>query len=161
MRLTPFLGLALAGFVLTSSVAAQEAAMAAPTTGTRAPAALRGAGPNGATLKCRDGSHPAANAPASACDGKGGVLLRYPVIRIPSAVASAPAVVRAPDAPRPAAPSRQPSLQATPPRTVPTGAPPADATMICRDGTMVRRDTTTAACQGRGGIALRFRPRPT
>lgn len=152
----------LAALVVAVPVAAQEAAMTAPSTSDssyRAPAALRGAGPNGATLKCRDGSHPAANAPASACDGKGGVLLRYPMLRIP-ARPSAPAMVKAPAAPRPTAPARPTTLRAEPPTTVPTGEPPADATQICRDGTMIRVDTTAAACAARGGVAHRFRRRP-
>ncbi len=167
MRHSTTIRLALTGLsslVLATAASAQEAAIAAPSgTGTRAPAALRGAGPNGATLKCRDGSHPAANAPSSACDGKGGVLLRYPMLRTPAsanASANASAVVRAPAPPRPVAAPRQPTVRGAPTPTVPLGPPPEDATMACRDGTMIRRDTTTAACASHGGIALRFRPRP-
>lgn len=154
----------LSSLVLATAASAQEAAIAAPSgTGTRAPAALRGAGPNGATLKCRDGSHPAANAPTSACDGRGGVLLRYPMLRTPASAntsANASAVVRAPAPPRPVAAPHQPTVRGAPTPTVPLGPPPEDATMACRDGTMIRRDTTTAACASHGGIALRFRPRP-
>ena len=151
----------LAALTVAVPLPAQDAALAAPRSAdssSRAPAALRGAGPNGATLKCRDGSHPTANAPASACDGKGGVLLRYPMLRIP-ARPSAPATVKAPEAPRPTAPTRPTTLRADPPTTVPTGEPPADATQICRDGTMIRVDTTAAACAARGGVALRLRRR--
>lgn len=151
----------LAALVVAAPVAAQEAAMTAPSTSDssyRAPAARRGAGPNGATLKCRDGSHPAANAPASACDGKGGVLLRYPMLRIP-ARPTTPATVKAPEPPRPTAPSRPTAVRAAPAATIPTGAPPADATQICRDGTMVRVDTTATACAARGGVALKLRRR--
>ena len=151
----------LLALCVASPVTAQQAALAASPSrdsSYRAPAALRGAGPNGAPLKCRDGSHPAANAPASACDGKGGVLLRYPMLRIP-ARPSAPTTVKAPEAPRPTVPARPTTLRATTPATVPTGEPPADATQICRDGTMIRVDTTAAACAARGGVALRLRRR--
>ncbi|MFZ9899148.1 MAG: hypothetical protein ACO3F5_06890 [Gemmatimonadaceae bacterium] len=167
MRHSTTIRLALTGLsslVLATAASAQDAAIAAPSgSGVRAPAALRGAGPNGATLKCRDGSHPAANAPMSACDGRGGVLLRYPMLRTPAsanASANASAVVRAPAPPRPVGAPRQPTVRGALTPTVPLGPPPVDATMACRDGTMIRRDTTTAACASHGGIALRFRPRP-
>lgn len=143
-------------------VAAQEAIMVAPgatDSSTRAPAALRGAGPNGATIRCRDGSHPAPNAPAGACDDKGGVLLRYPMLRVPART-SAPALVKAPEPPPSASPSRPAALMTAPPGSTPAGAPPADATQVCRDGTVIRVDTTAAACAARGGVGLRFRRRP-
>lgn len=151
----------LLALCVASPVTAQEAALAASPSrdsSYRAPAALRGAGPNGATLKCRDGSHPAANAPASACDGKGGVLLRYPTLRVPGRPTT-PATVKAPEPPRPATPARPTAVRTAPAATVPTGEPPADATQICRDGTMIRVDTTTAACAARGGVAIKLRRR--
>ncbi|MBM3884480.1 MAG: hypothetical protein FJ361_01380 [Gemmatimonadetes bacterium] len=151
----------LAAIAVAAPVAAQEATMTASgnnDSSYRAPAVRRGAGPNGATLKCRDGSHPAANAPASACDGKGGVLLRYPMLRIP-ARPTTPATVKAPEPPRPATPARPTAVRAAPAATIPTGEPPADATQICRDGTMIRVDTTTAACAAHGGVALKLRRR--
>lgn len=68
----------------------------------RAPALVQGTGPGGATLRCRDGSHPAPNAPDAACQDRGGVLLRYPVRRRPAPVTereflAAPAVPKTPD----------------------------------------------------------------
>ncbi|HRN53405.1 MAG TPA: hypothetical protein PK788_07905, partial [Gemmatimonadaceae bacterium] len=50
-----------------------------------------GSGPNGATLRCKDGSYPTAGAPDSACDGKGGVLVRFPARQRPQPTASATA----------------------------------------------------------------------
>lgn len=153
--------LLLAGSTLafgTAVAGAQSAAVAAPTEGSvRPPGAVRGAGPGGATMRCRDGSHPAANAPTSACEGKGGVLLRYPVLRTPAAPAAGDGVVRAPEVPRPAASPRPASVVA--PRTTDRAAPPPDATQLCRDGTAIRADTSATACADHGGQALRFRKR--
>ncbi|MFM8566549.1 MAG: hypothetical protein ACKOCV_02520, partial [Gemmatimonadota bacterium] len=151
----------LAALAVAVPVAAQEAAMTAAgrsDSSYRAPATRRGAGPNGATLKCRDGSHPAANAPASACDGKGGVLLRYPMLRIP-ARPTTPATVKAPEPPRPATPARPTAVRAAPAATIPTGEPPADAPQNCRDDTLLRLATPAPAGAARGGDARKLRPR--
>lgn len=154
--------------------AAQTAAMAAPRdSGYRAPATTRGAGPNGATIRCRDGSHPVPNAPDAACDRKGGVLLRYPTLRAPARPTSTAGVVPAP-AP-PAAPARPTELRASgttagmAPRgastaaqakvlsgRAPAGPPPRDATLLCGDGTVIRSDTASVACAPHGGVKLRF-----
>jgi hypothetical protein len=134
-----------------------------------APSAPRGTGPNGATLRCRDGSYPAANSPDTACDGKGGVLVRYPVVR-PSGEATARANAAAAAATAAARQERrrEPADSVTPPPGfVPysqrraaardTLRPPPDgATLLCGDGSYVVRDTTAARCQDRGGVQLRL-----
>jgi hypothetical protein len=121
------------------------------------PANLRGTGPNGATLRCRDGSYPAPMAPDSACEGKGGVLLRFrlrgtppplPARAVP--VAPAPAQVSAPPDVRP--PSRASVFVPPPPA-------PAGATLMCKDGTYIVADTSSVRCASNGGVKLRFRSR--
>lgn len=128
---------------------------------------LVGHGPNGATLRCRDGSYPSPGAADAACDGKGGVLVRFPLVRRPSAV-TAPAGT--------AAPARDPRLTARDtilPDGVSTheamrrqveaanalgGRPPAGATLLCVNGTYIVADTAAARCAQAGGVRLRFEP---
>lgn len=137
---------------------AQQTETAVPVNGT-------GRGPNGATLRCKDGSYPAPGAADSACDGKGGVLVRFPARRTPPPPAAA------------AAPTRP-----APPRTVRDTTPPEGfvpwrerraraaaedaqlripegATLRCRDGEWILRDSTTARCAAHGGVQLRVAPR--
>lgn len=127
---------------------------------------LTGSGPNGATLRCRDGSYPAPMAPTSACDGKGGVLVRFPVKATPQQAATA-----APPAARSAA--RSNPLPAPPESFVPWRAraaqvnaqnaaqrPPAGATLRCNDGTWIVSDTTQARCANAGGVQMRLPHRP-
>lgn len=127
-----------------------------------------GTGPNGATLRCKDGSYPAPGAVDSACDGKGGVLVRFPVRRNPQP----PAAV---SAPRPTA-ARQAASQAVRDTTPPEGfvpwrerraraseetsqqRMPEGATLRCEDGTWVVRDTTSVRCATHGGVKLRIAP---
>jgi hypothetical protein len=122
-----------------------------------------GFGPNGATLRCRDGSYPAAGAPDTACDGKGGVMVRWPLRKQPPAAqpqvrATAPAIPaearQVPDTTPPAgfvsnAERREQAKRAT-------GRPPEGATLLCRDGTYVVRDTVAARCAANGGLATRL-----
>jgi hypothetical protein len=155
----------LAGFATLGPrpVLAQQAPQAAPS------ATVVGHGPNGATLRCRDGSYPTPGAPDSACDAKGGVLTRFPVVRRPAA--STGAAVRA------ARPARDPRLSTrdtTPPegfvsheemrRQVQAenargGRPPEGATLLCANGTYVVADTSATRCAQAGGVRLRFEPR--
>lgn len=130
---------------------------------------VRGFGPDGATLRCRDGSYPAPGAADSACDGKGGVLVRFPR-RLDPPQRAADAASRAPSAP----PLR---LRQVPPRDTlpPEGFVPYEelrrraqrrndaarripegATLLCKDGTFIVRDTTAARCQFHGGVNLRL-----
>ena len=143
----------------TRPAAAQQASQPAPTdVGYRAPASVRGSGPDGATLRCRDGSYPAPMAPESACDGKGGVRARYPLLKTPAAP-GAPAP-RSRPAPAPA--EAAPTVEPTPSRAnviVPAVRPPEDATLMCTDGTFIRADTSAARCAANGGVKLRFPPR--
>lgn len=124
-----------------------------------------GSGPNGATLRCKDGSYPAAGAPDSACDGKGGVLVRFPVRQRPQPTAA----VTAPR--RPAAARTAPRDTTPPDGFVPwrdrRSAAAADdaklrapdgATLRCTDGTWVVRDTTSLRCASHGGVQLRIAP---
>lgn len=124
-----------------------------------------GTGPDGATLRCRDGSYPAPKAPESACAEKGGVLVRFPLRHVPPTAAS---VAETRIAPRVEAHATEPDT-AVPAGFIPfavrrsardtlTG-PPAGATLLCKDGTYVVRDTSAARCQARGGLKLRFETR--
>jgi len=124
-----------------------------------------GSGPNGATLRCKDGSYPAPGAADAACDGKGGVLVRFPARRTPQP----PAAV--------SAPTRPPAVRAAPRDTTPPAGfvpwrerraraaeesaqqrMPEGATLRCSDGTWVVRDTTSVRCASHGGVQLRIAP---
>lgn len=116
------------------------------------PSNLRGLGPNGATLRCRDGSYPVAFAPESACDGKGGVMVKFRVtgspapIPVPAAPAAPPAIVEP-------VPTRPPSRAN---EFVPAPERPQGATLLCRDGTYIVADTSALRCAGHRGVKIRF-----
>jgi hypothetical protein len=117
-----------------------------------------GTGPNGAKMRCKDGSYPAVNAPDTACDTKGGILVRFPLRRTP---ANGPALRAAGPVPPPKDSVTAPALmlEPVPDRSrviVPAERPPANATMQCSDGTYVVRDTSSVRCAGKGGVAIRF-----
>lgn len=169
VRVTPLLAslsprgvavLLIAGVV---DLGAQEAALrTTPARGAdsayRAPAMVMGTGPGGATIRCRDGSHPAPNAPDIACQEKGGVLLRYPVRRQP-ARATTPTLMAAPSVPRVAEPVPPARVRPTEGEAIRAPRPPTDATLMCGDGTFVRADTASARCGAHGGVKIRFQPR--
>ncbi len=155
-----------------SGVAAQTATAAPKPTDAAARAATppvppivertEGSGPNGATMRCKDGSYPPNGAADSACDGKGGILVRFPLRRFPQA-SSVPRIVAAPAAPRPPSDTatanallREPPMVNRAREFLPAERPPADATLQCNDGSYVVRDTTSARCATRGGVMLRF-----
>ncbi len=158
-----------------SALSAQQATESiAPATGTTAsrnaplPPVLRGSGPSGATLRCRDGSHPAPFAADAACADKGGVLHRYTLRATPQQ--AAPATVPARAQARVQAPSAAPADSARPAGFVPfdqrrameapqSAVPPAGATLRCNDGTWILRDTLSLRCANRGGVGLRL-PQP-
>jgi hypothetical protein len=155
-------------------VATPMTAQQSPTTPDRPVAAPsigapRGTGPNGATLRCRDGSYPAAGAPESACDGKGGVLARFPVSRPaqnrPAEAARARPTATPAARPDSAALSRLPAnnadQRAAAGVTSASARRPEGATLLCNDGTYVVRDTASVRCAQKGGVKLRFVTRRT
>jgi hypothetical protein len=167
-------GMACVGLVLGwARVGEAQERVRTPEASYQAPAATRGAGPNGATMRCKDGSHPAATAPATACDARGGVLARYPLVATPAAPPrGAETVIPVPAAARPrdgarvrGATTTSPAASTTPPAETPgprrAVRPPADATLLCGDGTFVRADTASARCAAHGGVKLRFLKRGT
>jgi hypothetical protein len=176
---------ALVATVVATSLQAQQAtetlAPAAGAARNAPPAAvMTGTGPNGATLRCRDGSHPAPFAADAACADKGGVLHRYTLRATPQQAArpTAPAArTQARVQARVQAPSAAQVDSARPAGFVPydqrraleageSATPPAGATLRCNDGTWIVRDTVSARCANRGGVGLRIaqpegpRPRP-
>lgn len=160
-----------------TTIRAQQAAgtQAAPSAtadaSVREPASWVGAGPRGATLRCRDGSFPVPRAPDSACDDKGGVAVRFPLKPVPGP--SAPPPPPAVRAAATSAPTRPTAATSTPAATAPTAAAnapsvsrpqavrvPDDATLLCQDGTIIRADTVATRCGPHGGLRVRF-PRRT
>jgi hypothetical protein len=173
-RFAATLAAAAACAVLASPVDAQTP-QTPPATETAVPApgmGGTGSGPNGATLRCKDGSYPAPGAADSACDGKGGVLVRFPVRRAPELRAAGeartePAAVRqareararqgaAPDTTPPEGfvPWRDRRARAAEEATA--ARMPAGATMRCADGTWIVRDTTSSRCAPHRGVELRI-----
>lgn len=119
------------------------------------PTELKGLGPNGATLRCRDGSYPARFAPESACDGKGGVLVKFRVRGTPAPIPVAPTAPAAPASLTVPLLERPPSKANT---VIPAPVKPEGATLLCRDGTYVTADTSATRCAQRGGVKVRFLP---
>ena len=139
--------------------------------GTGAPV---GFGPNGATLRCRDGFLPAPGAPDAACAERGGVAARYPLRRRPlraeAAATNAAARSGATAQSQPARPdsgakpagfesyaqrrARADSINAA------IARPPQGATLQCGDGTWIVNDTTTARCAARGGVRVSLPRQP-
>lgn len=132
----------------------------------RAPASVRGSGPGGATLRCADGSLAAPGASDAACNAKGGVGVRFPLLRTPPAAAATSASTSSRPA-LPVAPAASPApAGAAAPTRERTNAPtsgrlPVDATLICVDGSYVRTDTASARCAAHGGVHVRLPWRPT
>lgn len=157
------IGAAAFSLLAMSELGAQTATeTAAPVNG---PTVGRGTGPNGATMRCRDGSYPAPGAAATACDGKGGVLVRFPVRATPQQRAQ-PAAVRAvpAKAPRDTAPPagfspwKNRAAAAASQNAV---SAPQGATLRCQDGTWIARDTSSVRCAPYGGVQARIAQPPT
>ncbi len=152
----------LAALLLAAPLGAQRAgASPAPDTTARSiPTNLAGMGPGGATLRCRDGSYPVAFAPETACDGKGGVLIRFRVRGTPpppAAPVAAPLQSPVPvDIAAPADPPLPPSRANVRIEAEPM---PRGTTLICGDGTYVVADTSALRCASRGGVKVRFATR--
>jgi hypothetical protein len=101
-----------------------------------APAARTLTAPAGAVARCGDGTFVTASDAATACATHRGVLMRLPL---------------APGAPPP--PTRSMAPVAT--RVVAAdAAPPAGATMRCKDGTYLFGATVPAACDANGGLGV-------
>jgi hypothetical protein len=168
------LATATLALVFAASVAtAQQRGEAAVPVGTgstrQAPApVLTGSGPNGATLRCRDGSYPAPMATDDACASKGGVLARFPLRPTPQPAAAPTRPTRsslraAPDSARRAPDDFVPwrERRAAAAAEEARRRPPAGATLRCGDGSWVVGDTTSARCATKGGVTLRIaQPRP-
>lgn len=119
------------------------------------PTDLKGMGPNGATLRCRDGSYPAPFAPESACDAKGGVLVKFRVRGTPAPLPAPPATPAAPQS------VTVPLMERPPSKANMVIAPavrPEGATLLCRDGSYVVADTSATRCAQKGGVKVRFLP---
>lgn len=171
MALACTAALALALFCAPSVLAAQSRTETAVPVGG---AEVRGMGPGGATLRCRDGFLPPAGAPDAACQERGGVMARYPLRRTPnraaatrdslarmSALRAAEAAQEVPraDTARPAwfepyATRRQraDSLNRA------SQTRPAGATLLCNNGTWIVRDTASARCASHGGVRVSIPP---
>ncbi|MBX3132004.1 MAG: hypothetical protein KF689_01290 [Gemmatimonadaceae bacterium] len=160
---------AVAALALAAPLGAQQA----PPTETAVPASagtVRGTGPNGATLRCRDGFYPSPGAADAACATRGGVLVRFPTthnadrrgvaIEQPGAVSERRGIV-APeaqsDSAKPAAtqvPWAEQQARARAEAQQPVV--PIGARLLCGDGTYVVADTSSVRCAGRGGVRLRL-----
>ena len=125
---------------------------------------VTGTGPNGATMRCKDGTYLTTDAPATACDSNGGILVRFPLKRVPQ---TAPRLERVPAPTVPTGASSKDSTQAASlvvpfenraGVTVPAQRPPAGATLQCGDGTFVVRDTSSTRCVGKGGVRIVYPP---
>lgn len=161
---------AAAGSLIATRGAAQAAAQAAvpsappvaPSVPTRPAETLIGTGPNGATMRCRDGSYPSPNAADAACDANGGVLVRFPVRRIPARVTARPARVAAPAPPAITtdAPATTPAFENRAKVFVPAQTAPAGTTFQCVDGSYIVADTVRSRCATRGGVRVTFPAKP-
>jgi len=170
-RLAPGLILALTIAALPAAGAAQTPTSggadartaAAPPRPAKPAETVTGTGPDGATMRCRDGSYPAPNAPDAACEAKGGVLVRFPVRRVPVTAprtARRPVPTTAEPAPAPAPNAVAAPFESRAKVVVPATPAPANATFLCGDGTYVVADTSRARCATRGGVHLAFPRKP-
>lgn len=146
----------------TAPASGNAANAVAPARPPRPAEVVTGTGPNGAKMRCRDGSYPTPEAPDTACDAKGGILVRFPLRRVPAraptlGTVKAP-VLEAPKDPSAEAALRAPIRRASDP-VAPAPAPPPDATLMCADGTFIVADTVRARCAAKGGVSLIFPPK--
>lgn len=132
-----------------------------------APPPMTGAGPNGATLRCRDGSYPPTGAAETACDARGGVLVRFPMRRVPTprpvterVVPTSPAAAAVRDTAAPAGFVPWSLRQAQGREAQRNAGPPPNATLLCNDGSYIAADTAAVRCADRGGLKLRIAQRP-
>lgn len=116
---------------------------------------VTGTGPNGAKMRCRDGSYPAPSAADNACETKGGILVRFALRRVPERARPMPRVAAPIVPPPPSQTEPDASLRAAAPRTA-ASAIPANATFICVDGSVIVADTASVRCAGKGGVSVIF-----
>lgn len=138
-----------------------DAPAAPPPARARAADRVTGTGPGGATLRCRDGSYLVGPTEEGACATKGGLLVRFPLRRVPERT------VRPQAAPVPELPARTPDavpadavLENRARVVIPAEQPPANATFLCRDGTYIVADTSRARCAAHRGVRLTFPAKP-
>lgn len=106
-----------------------------------APAVAPAAPPANAVAQCRDGTFVVAPSDPSACAAHRGLLVRMPEVRTP---VPPPARAAAPVAAARAA--------------TPEVAPPAGATMRCKDGTYLTGAPAAGRCDSYGGLAVVLPP---
>lgn len=137
------------------ATAGASANAAAPARPPRPAETVTGTGPNGAKMRCKDGSYQPVSAPDSACEAKGGVLVRFPLRRVPER-APRPPLISAP-AVTAAAPDSGAARAATergPKGAVAAPRPPDGATLMCGDGSFIVADSSPARCAGKGGVSV-------
>ncbi|MCE9601363.1 MAG: DUF3761 domain-containing protein [Gemmatimonadetes bacterium] len=138
----------LASCFLLAAVAASLAAQdpprtlpaASPPPTAPAPAPKVVAPPANAVAQCNDLTFVVPPAQPAACGTRGGVKLTLPGVR-----------------PAPAAPATTPSVRAAaaqPAANARNDAPPAGATMRCRDGTWLSGTPSESRCDRNGGLAV-------
>src|SRR5262245_59079583 len=144
----------VAGVCLFAAPARAQGAAPAAAPAARPAERVTGTGPNGAIMRCRDGSYVTTTADDS-CAAKGGILVRFPLNRVPNAPAPR-ARVRAPEVAAPVldAPPTEAAPASRANVTVPAVRPPENATLLCRDGTYIVADTVRARCAARGGVRV-------
>jgi hypothetical protein len=121
--------------------------------------------PEGSTIKCKDGTWAPKGADASACDAHRGLAYRLPEIIKPPAAKprpdadqprptppSAPEVVGGAKATGDATPSNMSGAAGRETAPPPNAAPPANAVMLCRDGTYLSGERIASRCDAHGGL---------
>lgn len=139
--LSPALAVALllpASRVDAQDTPARQLPPASPRPTPPAPAAAPLPPPANAVALCNDQTFVLAPATPSACDARGGLKLTLPTPR------ATPALV---------APGRAPAPEATVQAAPVPAAPPAGATMRCKDGTWLTGAPDAARCGANGGLA--------
>ncbi len=167
------LRVAAALIVVTASAAQLDAQGAAPAESAVpvGSAAVRGFGPNGATLRCRDGFHPTPGATDAACAQRGGVAARYPLRQTPqraaNAVADPASAARETQPARPDSTAKPAGFESYAQRRARADSinaaisrPPQGATLPCGDGSWIVNDTTAARCAARGGVRVALPRQP-
>lgn len=125
--------------------------------------------PDGALIRCNDGTWAPKGATVAACETHGGLAYRLPEIIAPPAPLARPDASTPKFTPRPApsgalsseeraqrnadaAAAQAKSIKTT--RVMAPTAPPADATLACKDGTYLSGQAEAARCDAHGGLAV-------
>ncbi len=158
-------------FALGVASAAPAAAQQATTKPAPPPAptpAVNTSQPAGSTIRCKDGTWAPAGAASSACDTHRGLAYRLPVITPPPAAKTRPDAGIAKAAPPPAPQGiSAPEATSSPLRSTTSAtagaiagspllpvppAPPADASLLCMDGTYLTGAAEPSRCGAYGGL---------